>query len=395
VIMLFIVKALDANHSVSEMPIDADDEATARHHVIDKGLTVLDIHRGGTLDKGRNTKFPLLLFAQELLALIQSGLPLVESIDTLGEKENRQTIRTTLEGLSGGMRQGKPLSSVLETYPGIFPPLFVAMLRAAERTSDLDQALIRYIAYRRQIDALRGKIVSASIYPLLLLSVGGLVVMFLLGFVVPRFSGVFEEVGGDLPLASRLLIDWGNLIHTHAMDMLAALTGIVACLVIAIRSNALRAALGRTLWRIPAIGEQLKIFQLARFYRTLAMLLRGGIPILVAMQMTRELLSSTLTRGMDAAMQLVREGRSLTDALNSFNLTTPVAVRMLRVGEKAGNLGEMAERIAIFHEEEIGRRVDLLTRLIGPVLMLLIGTVIGLVVVLMYLPIFQLAEAIQ
>jgi len=162
-----------------------------------------------------------------------------------------------------------------------------------------------------------------------------------------------------------------------------------------VRSQSLQAACGRFLWRIPAIGGQLKVFQLARFYRTLAMLLRGGIPVLTGMQMTRELLSATLAPGMDGAMQWVREGRSLTDALNHHQLTTPVALRMLRVGEKAGNLGEMAERIAVFHEEEISRRVEWLTRLIGPLLMLLIGTVIGLVVVLMYLPIFQLAEAIE
>ncbi|WP_018608226.1 type II secretion system F family protein [Uliginosibacterium gangwonense] len=393
--MRYIVKVLDANHAVSEQTIDAADEAGARQQIQGHGLSVLSVRRGGSGSHGGRGKFPLLLFAQELLALLQSGLPLVEAIDTLGEKENRPTVRTTLEALSTGMRQGKPLSVVLESLSGTFPDLFIAMVRAAERTSDLDQALVRYNLYRQQIDSLRGKIVSASIYPLLLLGVGGLVVLFLLGFVVPRFAGVFEDVGGDLPLASRLLIEWGKLIHTHALDMfLVFLCGVVA-MVMAARSTALRSALGRGLWKMPGLGAELKVFQLARFYRTLAMLLRGGIPALTAMQMTRGLLPATLHNGLDAAMQLVHEGRSLTDALNLHHLTTPVANRMLRVGEKAGNLGEMAERIAVFHEEEIGRRVDVLTRLIGPLLMLIIGTVIGLIVVLMYLPIFQLAESIQ
>ncbi|MDP5241120.1 type II secretion system F family protein [Uliginosibacterium sp. 31-16] len=393
--MQYLVKTLDITHAVIEQSIDASDEAAARQQIAARGLTVLSLKKGRMSNGGLRSKFPLLLFSQELLALLKSGLPLVESIDTLAEKESRPIVRATLDGLSGGMRQGKPLSAMLEAQPGAFPTLYVAMLRAAERTSDLDQALERYIAYRQQMDALRGKIISASIYPLLLLSVGGLVVVFLLGFVVPRFAGVFEEVGGDLPFASKLLIDWGNLIQQHSLPMLLAVACVATLLTMAVRSTTLRAAVGRSLWKIPAIGTELKVFQLARFYRTLAMLLRGGIPVLTALQMTRELLSATLHRGLDTAMLMVREGRSLTDALSLHGLTTPVANRMLRVGEKAGNLGEMAERIAVFHEEEIGRRVELLTRLIGPALMLLIGTVIGLIVVLMYLPIFQLAESIQ
>ncbi|GAB2882957.1 type II secretion system F family protein [Uliginosibacterium flavum] len=393
--MQFLVKALDGAHAVSESVIDASDEAGARAQASARGLSVLSVRKGSGTSGGARGKFPLLLFSQELLALLQSGLPLVESIDTLAEKETRPGVRAALDGLSGGMRQGKPLSAVLESQPGTFPVLFVAMLRAAERTSDLDQALARYIAYRQQMDSLSGKIIGASIYPLLLLGVGGLVVLFLLGFVVPRFSGVFEDVGGDLPLASRLLIDWGNLIQQHSAAMLLVALGLAGLCVAAARSAPLRAALGRALWKIPAIGSELRVFQLARFYRTLAMLLRGGIPVLTALQMTRELLSATLHSGLDAAMLMVREGRSLTDALSQHQLTTPVANRMLRVGEKAGNLGEMAERIAVFHEEEIGRRVELLTRLIGPALMLVIGTVIGGIVVLMYLPIFQLAETIQ
>lgn len=392
--MQFRVKALDATHAVSELLLDAADEAGARAQASLRGLSVLTVQAAGSAATGRG-RFPLALFSQELLALLQSGLPLFEAIETLSEKESRPAVRGTLDALAAGLRQGKPLSTLLEAQPGSFPPLYVAMLRAAEKTSDLDQALERYIAYHRQIDSLRNKVVSASIYPVLLLGVGGLVVLFLLGFVVPRFAGVFEDVGGDLPLASRLLLDWGKLIHAHALPMLAGCAGVLVLIALAVRSPALRARVGRILWRVPAIGEQLKVFQLARFYRTLAMLMRGGIPVLTALQMVRELLSATLHSRLDAAMLMVREGRSLTDALSQHQLTTPVANRMLRVGEKAGNLGEMAERIAVFHEEEIGRRIDLATRLIGPALMLIIGCVIGLVVVLMYLPIFQLAETIQ
>jgi len=284
---------------------------------------------------------------------------------------------------------------VLESQPAAFPELFVALVRAAERTSDLDQALIRYIAHRQQSDALRNKLVSASIYPAVLLATGGLVVLFLLGYVVPRFAGVFEESAGKLPLASRLLIEWGALVQANAWLLAGTVALMVVAAVAAARHPAAGPAASRALWRIPGVGDRLKLFQLARFYRSLSMLLQGGITVLGAMQMCRDLLSAELRRALDAAMLQVREGKGLADSLAANALTTPVASRMLRVGEHAGNLGEMAQRIAVFHEEEIARWADWLTRLIGPLLMLLIGVVIGLIVVLMYLPIFQLAESIQ
>jgi general secretion pathway protein F len=394
--MRFRVKALAAGDAVSDVLIDAGDEAAARQLASARGLTVLSV-RGTPISLlgAPRAHFPLLLFSQELLALLQSGLPLVESIETLVEKETRAPVCAVLDAMLAGLREGRSLSFVLESQPGVFPELYVALVRAAERTSDLDQALVRYIAYRQQSDALRGKLVSASIYPAILLATGALVVLFLLGYVVPRFSGVFEESGGKLPLASRLLIEWGTLVEGNAGLLAGTLLVMVVAVIAAARHPAAASAASRALWRIPAVGERLKLFQLARFYRSLSMLLRGGIPALGAMQMCRDLLSPALRQGLDAAMLQVREGKGLADSLAAHGLTTPIANRMLRVGERAGNLGEMAERIAVFHEEEIGRWADWLTRLIGPVLMLVIGVVIGLIVVLMYLPIFQLAESIQ
>jgi general secretion pathway protein F len=394
--MRFRVKALGTGDAVSDVLIDAGDEAAARQLASARGLTVLSV-RGTAMSLlgPPRAHFPLLLFSQELLALLQSGLPLVEAIETLVEKETRAPVCAVLDAMLAGLREGRSLSFVLESQPGVFPELYVALVRAAERTSDLDQALVRYIAYRQQSDALRSKLVSASIYPAILLATGGLVVLFLLGYVVPRFSGVFEESGGKLPLASRLLIEWGALVEGNAGMLAGTLLAMLVAVIAAARHPAAASAASRALWRIPAVGERLKLFQLARFYRSLSMLLRGGIPALGAMQMCRDLLSPALRQGLDAAMLQVREGRGLADSLAAHSLTTPIANRMLRVGERAGNLGEMAERIAVFHEEEIGRWADWLTRLIGPLLMLVIGVVIGLIVVLMYLPIFQLAESIQ
>ena len=394
--MRFRVKVLAAGNAVSDVMIDAGDEAAARRVADARGLAVLSVRAASIAGiASPRARFPLLLFSQELLALLQSGLSLVECVETLMEKETRPAVCAVLDAMLAGLREGRPLSWVLESQPAAFPELFVALVRAAERTSDLDQALIRYIAHRQQGDALRNKMVSASIYPAVLLATGGLVVLFLLGYVVPRFAGVFEESAGKLPLASRLLIEWGALVQANAWWLAGTVPVMVVAALAAARHPAVGPAATRALWRIPGVGDRLKLFQLARFYRSLSMLLQGGITVLGAMQMCRDLLSAQLRRGLDAAMLQVREGKGLADSLAANGLTTPVAGRMLRVGEHAGNLGEMAQRIAVFHEEEIARWADWLTRLIGPVLMLLIGVVIGLIVVLMYLPIFQLAESIQ
>ena len=374
--------------------MDAGDEAAARTLAGGRGLAVLSV----TPLQGhasRVARFPLMLFNQELLALLRAGIALADALAALAEKEARPAIHAVLEALGAGLREGRTLSAVLEAQPAVFPPLYVATIRAAERTSDLEQALSRYIDYQRQLETIRAKLVSAAVYPALLLLVGGAVMLFLLIFVVPRFAQVFETVGGELPWMSRLLLDWGQLVQAHGgpigLGLLAALVGCVAIL----RRPQTLAAVLRLAWRLPRIGERLRVFELARFYRTLGMLLRGGIPAVAAMGMVDGLLSPLLRPGLAGAIGGVREGQGFAAMLQAHGLATPVALRMLAVGERAGNLGEMLERAAEFHEDESARWLDVLTRLVGPLLMLVIAVAVGVILVMLYLPIFQVAESIQ
>ncbi len=392
--MRFRVRALGVTSCVQEIDVDAADEAAARSLASGRGLAVLSVAplQGRA---SRVARFPLMLFNQELLALLRAGISLADALAALAEKEARPAISAVLEALGAGLREGRTLSAVLDAQPQAFPALYVATVRAAERTSDLEQALSRYIDYQRQLALIRGKLVSAAVYPALLLVVGGAVMLFLLVFVVPRFAQVFETVGGELPWMSRLLLDWGQLMQAHGgpigLGLLAALAGFV---VILRRPQTLAAAL-RLAWRLPRIGERLRVFELARFYRTLGMLLRGGIPAVVAMGMVEGLLSPALRPGLVRTIAGVREGQGFAATLQAHGLATPVALRMLAVGERAGNLGEMLERAAEFHEEESARWLDVLTRLVGPLLMLVIAVAVGVILVMLYLPIFQVAESIQ
>jgi len=396
--MRFELKAIGQTGEVEALDFQAPDETSAVRSVEGRGYTVLSVRARGGLrlpwQRGAE-RFPLALFSQELRVLIVAGLPLVEAIETLAQKERRNDFRAILERLVAVLRQGQPLSAALQEFPEAFSPLYVATVKAAERTSDLAPALARYVAYAGQLEAIRKRVINASVYPALLISVGGLVSLFLLLYVVPRFGHIYQDRGTDLPLFSRLLLTWGQAVHQHALLVLGALAALVAGAVYALRQPRVRTAIGDAVWRIPAIGERLKVYQLARFYRTIGMLLRGGMPLVTALEMGAELLHTQLRERLVAASRAISEGRNVSQSMEANGLTTPVALRMIAVGEKGGNMGEMLENVAAFHDEELARWVDWFTRLFEPILMAVIGLVIGAIVVLMYMPIFELAGNLQ
>ena len=395
--MRFELKTIGPNGSVESLDFQALDSASAVRQAESRGYTVLSVRsRSSLLETWRGgPRFPVALFSQELLVLLGSGLPLVDSIETLAEKERHAEYRAVLHRIAGTLRQGRTLSAALEEFPQTFSPLYVATVRASERTSDLAPALARFIAYHNQLEAIRKRLVNASIYPLLLIGVGALVSLFLMLYVVPRFSRIYEDRASDLPLFSRLLLGWGQMVEGHGALVLGVIAALVVGVLYALRSASLRGALGDLLWRVPAIGERLKLYQLARFYRTIGMLLRGGVPLVSALAMGAELLHPVLRERLAAAGRAISEGRGVSESMDTYGLVTPVALRMLAVGERSGNMGEMMDRIALFHDEEITRWVDWFTRLFEPLLMAAIGIVIGAIVILMYLPIFELAGSLQ
>ena len=395
--MRFNVKAMRAGEGITALALDASNEIDATRQAESQGYTVLAVGapRGLNWFGRKGVQFPLVLFSHELLALLDAGLPLVEAVETLAEKEHRPDVKRAITQVIEHLYEGKTLSQALAYFPQAFPALYVATVRAAERTGDLQEALQRFIAYQTQIETVKKKLISALIYPVLLLGVGGLVTIFLLTYVVPKFSRLFENIGGDVPLLSRFLIRWGVFMEGNALNMGIAALVILVALVYLVRLPETRLWVGLKLWRIPAIGERMRVYQLARFYRTVGMLLNGGIPVVTALVMVEGLLHATLRDLLRAATLEIREGKPMSQAMEAHHLTTPVSLRMLRVGERTGRMGEMMERVAAFYDEEMARWVDRFTRLFEPILMLFIGVIIGGIVVLMYLPIFELAGSIQ
>jgi len=394
--MRYQVKAVRDAGSVVMLECEATDVADASRQVAGLGCTVLKVTPLWRRGIGRRSpRFGLLLFSQELAVLLEAGVPLVEAIETLAAKESNAGARTVLAEVVTSLREGHTLSAAMQKLPHAFPALYAATVRAAERTGELPRALARYVEYQSRLEAVKKKVVNASIYPSLLLGVGGLVSLFLLLYVVPRFSAIYAERGRDLPLLSRLLITWGEFADAHEKWILAGLAALAAALIVALRSANLPGRIEMLLWAWPSAAERMRVYQVARFYRTAGMLLRGGIPLVTAFEMSAGVLHARLRGALERAVGAIRQGRPVALSLEAGGLSTPVAARMLAVGERGGNMGEMMERVAEFHEQELARWIDWFSRLFEPLLMALIGLVIGTIVVLMYMPIFELAGSIQ
>jgi general secretion pathway protein F len=395
--MKFHIVGVDADQRVVALDLQAATAAIARDTASKEGITVLSM-RPRALSLGalrREPAFPLTLFSVELMALLDAGLKLVEALQTLSEKELHAERQAVLGGVLSAIYRGEPFSQAVSRFPQHFPPLYVATLRASERTGNVREALSRYIAYQEEIDRVRKKVITASIYPAILIVVGSLVLAFLVFYVLPRFSRVYEGFSNDLPFFSQLLLSAGRAVLDYGWLIALVLATTAAFGAYGLTRAAFRARLIEWLWHIPAIGERMKVYQLARLYRTVGMLLRAGIPVVSALDMVRDLLDAHLRAQLAHARILIGEGQSMSAAFSATGLATPVALRMMAVGERSGDMGQMMERIACFHDDEMARFVDWFTRAFEPVLMAVLGVAIGLIVVLMYMPIFELAGSIQ
>lgn len=396
--MRYEVKVFRELDGVMALALDAASPEDARAQARQLGyavLTVRQTHALTQLFSRRRERFPLALFSQQLLALLEAGLALVEALETLAEKEAQGPLRKTLQQLLGYLYEGHTLSYAMQQVPEVFPELYVATVRASEKSGDLPESLRRYTAYSAQLDVVKKKLISASIYPALLIVVGGLVLLFLLTFVLPRFSHIYEDQNANLSLLSRLFLNWGQLFEVYGGTLVIGLALLLAGFGFWLVQPDTRRWIGEQLWKIPAVGQRMRIYQLSRFYRTLGILLRGGIPLVTALEMVSGLLPPHLRAPLKVASRRISEGVSMSQALEEQHLVTPVSLRLIRVGERTGRMDDMMERIAGFYDDEISRWVDVFSKLFEPLLMAFIGLLIGAVVIMMYLPIFELAGSLQ
>ncbi|MEJ8851647.1 type II secretion system F family protein [Variovorax rhizosphaerae] len=389
--MRYKVKVL-AQGQLQERDVDAPDENDLRRQLVEQGLQLV----GWKAQKQfslRKTEFGISLFTQELIALLEAGLTLVEGIETLKEKSAHDTNRIVLGRIEEGLYQGLTFSRVLSQMPEYFPPLYIATVSSAEQTGHLADALKRYHHYDSRLSVVRKKVVSAMIYPLVIISTGAGIILFLLFYVIPKFSQIYASMK-NIPFSAQVMLWWGEQVQAHGMMMFIGIVGTMAGIVFFLRSDAVRQRIMASFWRLPRLGEYQRLFALTRFYRTVSLLLAGGVSVVGSMEMAEQLLAPNMRAEMKKALVDIKSGQSVSATLPRYGMTTPVSERLLRVGEQGGDLSAMFERSAQFCDEEVDRAIDLVTKLVEPVLMLVVGGLVGVIVFLLYMPIFQLAGSV-
>jgi len=381
---------------VETIEFDAGSDVEARRFVESSGSRLLHLHqlRSGLRKNSDSKSFNLTVFNQQLYSLLDAGQPLVDSIQVLGMNDKRGKHRSIYDALLQSLRQGNQLSDAMEGLPSIFPQLYVAMVRSSETTGTVRASIKRFMHYQGQVDEIRSKLKAAATYPAILIGVGFLVIAFLMFYVVPRFSIVFEDVGSKDQASSGFVQIWGGFVRHHAVFAWTGLASLCAALVVLIFHPGVRSWLFRKILAMPWIGDRVWMLQLARMYRTLGMLLRSGVSVLAAMKMTQASLPVTMRDNLRTATQAVSEGQAMSSVLADCGLSTEVAQRLLLAGESSGNLDEMMERIADFYDQEMATWIDTAGRIIEPALMVGIGLIVGVIVLMLYSPIFDLANAV-
>jgi type IV pilus assembly protein PilC len=399
---IYICKLGTSDGKVISREFEAADPVELRRHLEEEGYFVFDVRRrrlrllSGIRIRRRGVKTrSLLLFNQELLVLIKAGMPMLQILDTILERQDAGPLSIALRQLREDVKGGDALSTALERHTQVFPSLYIASIRSGERTGELSVTIQRYIQYLKKIEGIRKKLVSSLFYPCILVVVSFLAIGLLLFYVIPVFSQIFADAGSQLPFLTQVLISFTSTLRSFA-PLLLLLT--VACVVVYrswVSGDKGRYAVDRFKLKIPYIGNVLKGYSLASFSRTLANLLGSGIPIIISLRMSIGTLNNVyMEKRLFEAAREIEEGRRLSSAFERTGIMPPLAVRMLAVGESTGALEEMLANIAEYLGEALDEQLHFITAAIEPAIMIVMGLIIGTIIIAMYLPIFQLAGAV-
>jgi type IV pilus assembly protein PilC len=354
------------------------------------------IFRGTGIGQPRFSGQRFLSFNQELLVLLRSGLPILQVLDTLMEKMEVGPVLAVLREVREDVKGGTSLSEALEKFPRYFPYLYIASIRAGEKTGDLPVTLGRFLDYQRRMEAIKAKIRSASFYPVFLSVVVTAVVFLLMIYVVPRFTQIYADARVELPFLTRMVIGAADGMSRYLPLVLFVSVGLVVAFRLFARSDRGGYLLDQLKLRLPFFGELLSDYAISSFCRTFSTTLAGGIPAVQAMRMARATLNNrVLEARLAVAARRVEEGMAISESYEKAGFFPTIALRMIGVGEATGALAEMLNEVADYYEQQVGVRLDRMTTLVEPVMMLVMGLLIGGIVVAMYFPIFQLAGTVH
>ncbi len=344
--------------------------------------------KSGTQPRVKQGDF--LLFNQQLAAIIRAGIPILQAVAMLRRRATSSRLRTVLGDVEEKIRGGMALSTAFAAQGPIFPRIYTASILAGERSGALDDVLARYVAYMRRGVEIRRKIRGALSYPLFLLAASMGMVVFLTAYVVPKMSTLFEGFGRELPWITSVVIGLSHFVGGNFYWLVPVVLGGSIALYVWTRTPSGGLALDRFLLRLPIVGQLVRQLAIAQVTRSLATLLAGGITLVESWEIAAEAITNKELRARSSAtLPMIQEGRSFTESLESAGWIPPLALDMIGVGERSGSLREMLEEVAEFYDKESEVRLEQLTTVLEPAILLVMGGVVVTILLAIYLPIIQ------
>jgi type IV pilus assembly protein PilC len=401
---LYTYKAVDKQGEIVQAKLEGSGEMAVAQELRQQGLMVIDVKEQSVREKDILAPFKgirlgdLVVFSRQLATMINAGLPIVRALYILSEQTENPKLKDVVVAVRKDVEAGLSLSESLEKHPKVFSRLYVEMIKAGEIGGILDGVLLRLADQLERDQDLRRKIRSALTYPIVVLILAILAASFMLIFIVPVFAKMFQDLGGTLPLPTRICMLLSDIL-TSVFGILVY-AGMALAVVMFLRwkkSESGRKVWGRAVLRIPAkIGDVVKKATLARFARTLATLSAAGVPILQSIEITATssgnwVIESALLKSRDA----IREGIPLYKPLETEPVFPPMVTRMIAVGEETGDIDGMLTKIAEFYESEVDAAVKALTSIIEPFMIVIVGGIVGAIVISMYLPMFKIFELVE
>jgi type IV pilus assembly protein PilC len=324
-----------------------------------------------------------------------AGLPLVQCLEILGTQQDDKAFQRIILAVRQDVEAGSSLADALKKHPRAFDDLFVNMVAAGEAGGILDTILRRLASYIEKAVKLAGQVKTALIYPVSVLSVAAIVVAVILWKVIPTFAALFAGLGAQLPLPTRVVIALSNFLADYILFIAAAIAAVIFALKRYYKTYKGRRVIDGILLKLPVLGEILKKIAVARFCRTFATLTSSGVPILDGLEITAKTSGNAIIEdGIMAVRKSVETGRTIAEPLAETKVFPPMVVQMIGVGEQTGALDAMLSKIAEFYEEEVDRAVEGLMKLMEPIMIAMLGTIIGTIVVAMYMPMFDLISKV-
>jgi type IV pilus assembly protein PilC len=334
-------------------------------------------------------------FTRQLAAMTSAGLPLVQCLDILVSQTENKSFAQKIQQISSDIQVGSTLADSLSRHPQTFNSLYCNMVAAGEASGNLDGVLNRIAEYQEKADALRRKIKGAMTYPAIVTIIAIVVTGIMLTFIVPTFAQMFIDLGGTLPLPTRIVMAISDFFRHYLILIIVAVTGLIIGYIFYNRTENGRYNIDSIKLNLPILGDLVRKSSISRFSQTLSTLLTSGVTILEALSITAKTAGNkVLEKGLFRTLERISGGLSIAEPLKDTGVFPPMVIQMIAVGEKTGDLSGMLSKISDFYKEEVDGAVDALTSIIEPIMILVLGVVIGGLVIAMYMPIFNMIGVI-